>query len=527
MSRDEIRTIKSCARLPCGRILPNRLVKAPMEELLGLGELTEELYEAWAAGGYGMIITGNVQVSPDHLGTPFDIAVPDPDDLARTAAVRKGFSRWAKSCRPAGRVLDPKSNSKSDPVHAPQPLAIVQLNHPGRQSMRRFCGRPASVPALAPSSVPLVVGTHPLARWLSGLLWGAPRTMTDRDLDRVVDQFVAGARLAHEMGWDGVELHASHGYLLAQFMSPKVNQRTDTYGGSARHRLTLLFRIVDAIRTELPQSDGFVLGIKLNSSDYVKGGLTEQDALDNVKWIAEHGGVDFIEISGGDYERPEFLNLLKPPNRPSAREAFFDAFSQRARWVISTLPASTLPSPPPLILLTGGLRTRSGIAGVLSSPTKTPPTADLVGLGRPAAADPFLPLRLTNPSVPSRVARAPEYDSLAGVRTVRWLFGWLSIAGPGLDVMYHTMLMRQIALRRIAAKRRAGILRSSVEKDEGLAAATGLPPRRGADDDDDHPLGNFWVLAWRVYVAPLLPVPGWLVGLAGGLVLALVGRRWK
>ena len=152
----------------------------------------------------------------------------------------------------------------------------------------------------------------------------------------------------------------------------------------------------------------------------------------------------------------EFLNLLKPPNRPSAREAFFDAFSQRARWVISTLPASTLSSPPPLILLTGGLRTRSGIASVLSSPSKTPPTADLVGLGRPAAADPSLPLRLVNPSVPSRMACAPEYDSLAGVRMIRWLFGWLSIAGPGLDVMYHTMLMRQIALRRVAAKRRGG-----------------------------------------------------------------------
>lgn len=218
----------------------------------------------------------------------------------------------------------------------------------------------------------------------------------------------------------------------------------------------------------------------------------------------------------------EFLNLLKPPNRPSAREAFFDAFSQRARWVISTLPASTLSSPPPLILLTGGLRTRSGIASVLSSPSKTPPTADLVGLGRPAAADPYLPLRLVNPSVPSRMACAPEYDSLAGVRMIRWLFGWLSIAGPGLDVMYHTMLMRQIALRRVAAKRRAAGTRPG-EDDSGVDA----PLRRGADDDDEHALSNFWILAWRVYVAPLIPVPGWLVGLVGGLAFALVGRQWK
>ncbi|KWU43117.1 FMN-linked oxidoreductase [Rhodotorula sp. JG-1b] len=295
-AKEEIQAIKSAVQLPCGRSLPNRLVKA------SFSRTSQALYESWSAVGYGMIITGNVQVSPDHLGLPFDIAVPSSEDVdpVSAAAVRRGFSRWAKACKPSRQ-----QNSTGPSGVAPPPLlAIMQLNHPGRQSMRRFCGRPASEPALAPSAVPLVVGTHPLARWVSGLLWGSPRAMTEGDIDRVVEQFVDGARLAHETGWDGVELHASHGYLLAQFMSPKVNRRTDAYGGSARHRLTLLFRIIDAIRAELPLADGFVLGVKLNSSDYVKGGLTEQDALDNVKWIAEHGGVDFIEISGGDYERP-------------------------------------------------------------------------------------------------------------------------------------------------------------------------------------------------------------------------------
>ena len=228
-----------------------------MEELLGLGELEEALYESWSTAGYGMIITGpspcsftrvvkaactweganahdriagNVQVSPDHLGLPFDIAVPNPDDVdpgSAAAAVRRGFSRWAKACKPTRQ-----QDSTTGP---PPPLAIMQLNHPGRQSMRRFCGRPASEPALAPSAVPLVVGTHPLAHRLSGLLWGSPRAMTEGDIDRVVEQFVDGARLAHETGWDGVELHASHGYLLAQFMSPKVGE--DARLGSCLLRL--------------------------------------------------------------------------------------------------------------------------------------------------------------------------------------------------------------------------------------------------------------------------------------------------
>ncbi|BGP55352.1 hypothetical protein JCM8202v2_002952 [Rhodotorula sphaerocarpa] len=492
-----------------------------MEEMLGLGELEEALYETWAAGGWGMIISGNVQVDAKHLGTPLDIAIPSsPAECERS---KRAFSRWAQACRPA---VPSTSNPRSD--SPPEPLAILQLNHPGRQSMRCLCGRPPSEPSLAPSAVPLRIGTHPLARVVSRTLWGSPREMTAENIDDVVEQFVAGARIAREAGWDGVELHASHGYLLAQFMSPRVNRRTDAYGGSARKRLTLLFRIIDRIRDEIPQQSGFALGVKLNSSDYVKGGLTEQDALDNIKWIAEHGGVDFIEISGGDYERPEFMNPLTLGGRPSAREAFFDSFSQRARWVISTLPAGTLPSPPPLILLTGGLRTRSGIASALSSASKTPPTADLVGLGRPAAADPLLPRKLLAPSVPGAMACAPAYDSLSGVRIFRWLFGWISIAGPGLDVLYHTMLLRQIALHRVAEKRKSAAT-SGAGTGEGTLRPPPPPPvvrRRGADDEDVHPLSNFWILAWRVYVAPWVPVPGWVVGLAGGLVLAAFGRGW-
>ncbi|CDR44782.1 hypothetical protein NBRC10512_005880 [Rhodotorula toruloides] len=505
---EHIAAIAQPAQLPCGLTLSNRLVKAAMEEMLSNGdglpsELDEALYEIWAEGGYGMLISGNVQVSPKHLGTPLDIYVPSSPSPSTSAA----FSRWAQSMRPL-----------SD---APRPLAIMQLNHPGRQSMRLFCGRPASQPSLAPSAVPMAVGPNILGYAVGRLVWGTPEEMTATDFDEVVEQFVAGARLAKETGWDGVELHASHGYLLAQVMSPKANLRTDAYGGTARKRLTLLFRIVDAIRAELPQKRGFCVGVKLNCSDFIKGGLTEQDALDNIKWIAEHGGIDFIEISGGTYENPEFMN----PDvslRPSTllREAFFDAFAHRARWLLSTLPPSSLPSPAPLVLLTGGLRSRAGIARALSSSTKSPPAADLVGLGRPAAADPFLPHKLLRKTVPGDMARPPSYDSLAGVRWIRFLFGWLAVAGPGLDVFYHTMLLRQIALARMKEKRR-------VERLNGPRKGDGTPTKvvRTGVEGEDLPLSNFWVLGWRVWVAPL--VPAWMLGLAGALVFAVLGRGWK
>ncbi|GJN89166.1 hypothetical protein Rhopal_002140-T1 [Rhodotorula paludigena] len=492
--KEQIATLSQEVKLPCGRVLPNRLVKAAMEEMLSPGtglpsDLDEALYEVWAEGGWGMVIAGNVQVSARHLGTPLDIVVPpSPVSPAALAA----FSSWARSARPA------TSSSQ------PSPLILLQLNHPGRQSARILCGRGPYSPALAPSAVPLQTGTGPLARATSALAWGTPREMSLREIDDVVEQFVAGARLAHETGWDGVELHASHGYLLAQFMSPKVNRRTDDYGGSARKRLTLLFRIIDAIRLELPQEKGFCLGVKLNSSDYV-----EQDALDNVKWIAEHGGIDFIEISGGSYEHP------------ALREAFFDAFSSRARWLVSTLPPSTLPSPAPLILLTGGFRSRTGICRALSTSTKSPPAADLAGLARPAAADPFLPLTLLAPTVPSALAHAPVYDALSGVRWLRWLLGWLTVVGPGLDVLYHTLLLRQIALQRVRDKRRFVALHGADAASERAPVAV---VRSGAGQAA-FPLSNFWVLGWRVWVAPV--VPGWVVGMAGALLFAVAGKRWK
>ncbi|BGP39868.1 hypothetical protein JCM10450v2_003840 [Rhodotorula kratochvilovae] len=460
--KEQIACIAQPAQLPCGRILPNRLVKAAMEEMLP-ADLQEALYEVWAEGGWGMLISGNVQVSPAHLGTPFDLSVPPspfpPSSLA-------AFTRW---------------------------------------SMRLFCGRTPSVPSLAPSAVPLRI-----AGPLGTLLWGTPRSMTDVDIEEVVRQFVDGARLARDAGWDGVQIHASHGYLLATFMSPRVNRRTDAYGGTARKRLTLLFRIVDAIRAECPQASGFCLGVKLNCSDFVKGGLTEQDALDNVKWIAEHGSIDFIEISGGSYESPEFMNRDSSPTapkRPSTlqREAFFDAFSNRARWLLSTLPPSTLPTPAPLILLTGGLRTRSGIARALSTSSKSPPSADLAGLARPAAADPFLPLTLLSPSVPASAARAPSYDPLRGVHWLRALFAWVAVAGPGLDVLYHTMALRVIALQR-AGERKRGVREVQ---------------RRGRGE---YALGGWWGMAWKAWVAPVLP--GWVFGVAGAVLLAVVGKGW-
>ncbi|CEQ40306.1 SPOSA6832_01915, partial [Sporobolomyces salmonicolor] len=226
---EQISALAAPLQLPCGLELQNRLVKAAMEEMLGTGnglpsELDCELYRTWAEGGYGMILSGNVQVSPEHLGTPLDIVVPSSSSSSRGAALA-AFSSWASSLTPSPSSIPPKCK---------RPVSIMQLNHAGRQSVRFFCGRSPFKPSLAPSAVPMTSGSGPLGRLIGRLIWGTPKEMSEDHIAEVVDSFVRGAKLAKESGWDGVQLHASHGYLLAQFMSPKVHLEVSLLCGAPR-----------------------------------------------------------------------------------------------------------------------------------------------------------------------------------------------------------------------------------------------------------------------------------------------------
>lgn len=243
-------------------------------------------YRTWSEGGWGIIITGNICLDRTHLGTPNDVAMPNPGSLSKEA--KKAFREYAAS-------IKGKNDSSS-------PLAIAQLVHAGRQSMRGS-GRAPWKPALAPSAVPVrASGMGPIGRVLDWALFGTCVEMTKEQIADLVERFAAASEVLHEAGFDGIEIHASHGYQIAAFLSPRTNLRTDEYGRDARGRVRLLLEIVDAVRKRVPST--FAVGVKLNSSDYIQGGLTEEDALTNVQWLAEHGGVDFVEISGGNYENP-------------------------------------------------------------------------------------------------------------------------------------------------------------------------------------------------------------------------------
>jgi 2,4-dienoyl-CoA reductase-like NADH-dependent reductase (Old Yellow Enzyme family) len=276
--------------LPCGLTLPNRLVKAAMTEQMAdkdklPNEAFNKVYSAWAEGGWGMVLTGNVQVNMTYLGGPADTAV---NDKISEAKLLESWTAWAKAC-----------NARGTPT-------IMQINHPGRQSPYGAGTRGFFDKNLAPSAVPLKLGDGILQSIASALVFGTPREMTVAEIRETVRQFANAARLAAKAGFAGVQIHAAHGYLLAQFLSSQSNKRTDDYGGSPAKEARIVVEIIHAIREVTPE--GFCVGIKLNSVDHQsKEALAA--CIEQLEEIRK-AGVDFLEISGGTYENPSVSLIL-------------------------------------------------------------------------------------------------------------------------------------------------------------------------------------------------------------------------
>ncbi|KID83937.1 Aldolase-type TIM barrel [Metarhizium guizhouense ARSEF 977] len=380
--------------LPCGLTIPNRLAKAALAE--GWGDKNRlphkslvETYGAWADGEWGLVMTGNVQVDTAYLGTPDDNAVNS--DIPREQLLQS-WKQWASTCSKNGTPT------------------IVQLNHPGRQSTPGAGSHGYFGKTIAPSVVPVKLGDGLIARFLSALVFGSPREMDTTDIQHVVGRFVDGAKLSHEAGFAGIEIHAAHGYLLAQFLSAKTNKRTDAYGGSPKKRARIVVEIIDAVRKAVPKE--FCVGIKLNSVDHQS--QTElEECVEQLEAIVA-AGIDFLEISGGTYENPEMMiGKANPPvsERTAAREAFFIEFAHAIRDRFKGVP----------LMVTGGFRSRQGMEAAIKDGG-----CDLVGIGRPAILNPFLPKNtIFNKEVKDEAARlyvksvAPSWlSSVLGMRSI-------------------------------------------------------------------------------------------------------------
>ncbi|UJR08626.1 hypothetical protein I4U23_012885 [Adineta vaga] len=406
MSQD-VMPIAQTFEFPCGLKVSNRIVKAAMEESLGSGdnqpnEYIYRLYERWAKGSYGLLLTGNVQIDERFPGLLTDLMIPSKEkiDLDR-------WKRYANACQSHGTPT------------------IVQINHAGRQSP--MGKRSFRQPPIAPSPIKMSMGDGLFARTLQRFVSPIPEEMTQAQINDVVQKFADTAELMAKAGFAGVEIHGSHGYLVSSFLSPKTNRRTDNYGATPKDRMKFLFQIIDAIRAVVPKS--FAVGVKLNSSDFSTGGLTEDEAHDQIRWINEHGKIDFIEISGGTYEAPAMAGHEFAPKleRTRKREAYFLEFAAKVR------NTTTIP-----LIVTGGFRTRKGMNEAIHSNA-----CDFVGVGRPTCLQFNLPEILLNKTIADEHARAIEYE-IRGIR----LFNLIPIAtiGSGIATIWHNWQMHRVAI---------------------------------------------------------------------------------
>ncbi|MDX5298300.1 MAG: NADH:flavin oxidoreductase/NADH oxidase family protein [Gammaproteobacteria bacterium] len=324
-----------------GSVIKNRFAKSAMSEGLGSVDLRvtdalPRLYQRWADGGTGLIITGNVMIDRRHLGEPNNVVLEDDRDMPKLKA-------WASAARRQGAQV------------------WMQLNHPGKQTPRMLNSDP-----VAPSAIPF--------RKDMQAMFGTPRALSEAEILDIIGRFATAARLAKDAGFNGVQIHGAHGYLVSQFLSPHHTQRTDAWGGPLENRMRFVLEVYKAIRAAT--GDDFNIGIKLNSADFQRGGFGEDDSVLVAQALAELG-IDLIEVSGGTYEAPAMATgQVKSSTR--AREAYFLEFAETLRARIDV----------PL-MVTGGFRSGAGMAAALASGA-----CDLIGLARPLAVEPDLPARI-------------------------------------------------------------------------------------------------------------------------------------
>jgi 2,4-dienoyl-CoA reductase-like NADH-dependent reductase (Old Yellow Enzyme family) len=201
--------------------------------------------------------------------------------------------------------------------------------------------------------------------------FGKPRAMTEQDIQEVITRFVRSAELVKAAGFSGVQIHSAHGYLLSQFLSPKINQRSDQWGGSLENRARLLRQTVSEVRKVV--GPDYPIGVKLNSADFQKGGFSLEDSNQVAKWLGEDG-IDLLEISGGTYEQLSLLGVEATDVRESTRrrEAYFIEYAKATR------EAAKVP-----LIVTGGFRSRDVMESALSNQE-----LDVVGLARPLCTQP-------------------------------------------------------------------------------------------------------------------------------------------
>ena len=365
--------------LPNETTIKNRFFKSAMSEGMGTRDFQPKkniatLYKRWAEGGTGLIITGNIMVDPKGTAEPGNIVFDKNSNM-------EILKEWAKQGQQHGAKV------------------MVQLNHPGKQAPKTV-----SKQTVAPSAIPLGNGLNKL--------FSTPRALTTSEVEELVQKFVTSAKVAKEAGFSGVQIHAAHGYLISQFLSPHDNRRTDKYGGSLENRMRFLKEIYLGMREELGKD--FTIGIKINSTDFKEDGLTEEDSLKTIIELANLG-LDFVEISGGTYERPAMMGATSK----STNQVFFAEYSKKLKQKIK------IP-----VVVTGGIRSINAMNTLLNDNT-----TDFIGIARPLTIDPNIPNKIKQGTY--TIVETTRVST--GVKKLDKIFGSL------LGIVYYQVLMQNIA----------------------------------------------------------------------------------
>jgi len=272
-----------------GMKLENRVVVSPMAQYLALDGLPGDWHlvhlGARATGGAGLVFTEMTCVSAQGRISPGCTGL------------------WNAAQREAWRRI-------VGFVHQASPAKIcLQLGHSGRKGSTQLGWDEADHPlpsgnweTLAPSPLPYLIGINV-----------PPREMTRADMDRVLAEFVRATRLGLEAGFDMLELHMAHGYLLASFLSPLTNRREDAYGGALNNRLRYPLEVLAAVRAAWPADKP--LSVRLSASDWAEGGLTEPELLD-VARAMKAAGADILDLSSGQtvpWQKPVYGRMYQTP----------------------------------------------------------------------------------------------------------------------------------------------------------------------------------------------------------------------
>ncbi|EUC40130.1 hypothetical protein COCMIDRAFT_109590 [Bipolaris oryzae ATCC 44560] len=356
------------------RTAQNRFLKGAMTERLSSfdpdvlenrGVPSKELvnvYRRWGKGEYGVILTGNIMIEYDHLEAAGNPIIP------RDAKFEGERFEMFKEIATEGK----KHGS----------LMVGQVSHPGRQVTEEIQKNPISA-----SDVQLTNN-------LMGMTFAKPRAATEGDIKNVVNGFAHAAEYLEKAGYDGIQLHGAHGYLLAQFLSPTTNLRTDAYGGSLENRARIVTEIGQEIRKRT--SSSFILGIKLNSVEFQDKGFNTEDAA-TLCQLLESNSFDFVELSGGTYEHLAFSHQRESTKK---REAFFLDFAEKITPSLSKTKT----------YVTGGFKTVPAMLNALSA-------VDGIGLARPTCLEPELPRQILAGEVNATIKQRME-DGEFGISLV-------------------------------------------------------------------------------------------------------------